>query len=306
MDLTNHKDMAIKFGFKSQGELIHEYFGFDGEFIGLMDTEVITSDGRNLRMDICYKRSGYIINNTELQSKTVGESKLRDIAEYIKYALRNEDQYLADAIILTTVDPKNCKKYIHLTETLILKPKYVYIPPDEIMEMFNNIKNKVLDNQLLTHKEELEFAIITIFCPDNVKNELTSEICNLFEKYSVVMDDKLAIKIAFILNIMIDRNVLDEKKYELRNVINMEKQMDSLEDFLEEYRREDQLELRKANTELKNMKITKKEDEIRLKEQDEMIESLNKNHNKAIETINSMEDSIIKTKLLNVLLFNSK
>lgn len=70
---------------------------------------------------------------------------------------------MADSIILTTVDPKLCKKRIRLTETLILKPIYIYISQSEVMEMFNNIENKVLNNQILSSKEELEFIIITIF-----------------------------------------------------------------------------------------------------------------------------------------------
>lgn len=76
---------------------------------------------------------------------------------------QKDNPQLADSIILTTVDPKLCKKRIRLTETLILKPIYIYISQSEVMEMFNNIENKVLNNQILSSKEELEFIIITIF-----------------------------------------------------------------------------------------------------------------------------------------------
>lgn len=89
---------------------------------------------------------------------------------------------MADSIIFTTVDPKLCKKRIGLTETLILEPIHLYISPSEVMEMFNNIENKVLNNQILSSKEELEFIIIPIFLGDDKKKEIRI-ISNTFKIY---------------------------------------------------------------------------------------------------------------------------
>lgn len=89
---------------------------------------------------------------------------------------------MADSIIFTTVDPKLCKKRIGLTETLILEPIHIYISPSEVMEIFNNIENKVLNNQILSSKEELEFIIIPIFLGDDKKKEIRI-ISNTFKIY---------------------------------------------------------------------------------------------------------------------------
>lgn len=48
--------------------------------------------------------------------------------------------------------------------------------------MFNNIENKVLNNQILSSKEELEFIIITIFLGDDKKKEIRI-ISNTFKIY---------------------------------------------------------------------------------------------------------------------------
>lgn len=152
-NIVNHKDVSIKFTYKTLGEAIHDFFGLKGDYIGLRDNEVVTMLGRNLRKDISYKRTGQIVNCIEMQTYPVDDIKAEPIAEYVSDVLRNDDQQLADSIILTTVDPKLCKKRIGLTETLILKPIHIYISPSEVMEMFNNIENKVLNNQILSSKK---------------------------------------------------------------------------------------------------------------------------------------------------------
>ena len=92
------------------------------------------------------------------------------------------------------------------------------------MEIFNNIQNKVLTNQILKHDEELEFIIIPIFSPEDKKSKITSDICHLFKNYSEIMDYSLNLKISFVLWIMVERNISnDAKKEELINVIDMEK-----------------------------------------------------------------------------------
>jgi len=124
----------------------------------------------------------------ELQNYPVDRPKLENISKYVSDILRNDDQQLVDSIILTSIDPKYCEKRIKLTDSLILEPLYIYISPEEVMKMFNNIENKILSNQILSSKEELEFIIIAIFLPNDKKEEITSKLCNLFSIYSKVMD----------------------------------------------------------------------------------------------------------------------
>lgn len=93
--IVNHRDISIKFAYKTMGEIIHEYFELEGEYLGLIDSEVVTLTGKNLKKDISYRRSGQIINNVELQHYIVDEEKIGKIGQYVIDVLRNDDQQLA-------------------------------------------------------------------------------------------------------------------------------------------------------------------------------------------------------------------
>lgn len=82
-----HMDISMKYAFLVLGKYLHEFFNLEGEYLAGKETEMITSEKRNLRMDIVYYRSGNIINNIENQTKAVDEEKLESIAEYAKFLL---------------------------------------------------------------------------------------------------------------------------------------------------------------------------------------------------------------------------
>ena len=139
--LHNHMDISTKYAFIKLSEIIHDYFRLEGEYIHPVETEVITLNKRNLRMDIAYMRSGNIINNIENQSYFTDIKKLEIIAEYAKFVLINNDS-LIYSIIIIKIDPKYCKKEIPLKETLILRPYYIYKTSEEILERLNKITDK--------------------------------------------------------------------------------------------------------------------------------------------------------------------
>ena len=140
--LHNHMDISTKYAFIKLSEIIHDYFRLEGKYIHPVETEVITLNKRNLRMNIAYMRSGNIINNIENQSYFTDTKKLEIIAEYAKFVLINNDS-LIDSIIIIKIDPKYCKKEILLKETLILRPYYIYKTSEEILERLNKITDKI-------------------------------------------------------------------------------------------------------------------------------------------------------------------
>ena len=140
--LHNNTDISTKYAFIKLSEIIHDYFRLEGEYIHPVETEVITLNKRNLRMDIAYMRSGNIINNIENQSYITDIKKLEIIAEYAKFVLINNDS-LIDSIIIIKIDPKYCKKEIPLKEMLILRPYYIYKTSEEILERLNKITGKI-------------------------------------------------------------------------------------------------------------------------------------------------------------------
>jgi len=121
-------DISTKYAFIKLSEIIHDYFILDEEYIHPVETEVITLNKRNLRMDIAYMKSGNI-NNIENQSYITDIKKLEIIAEYAKFLLINNDS-LIDSIIVSKIDPKYCKK----RDTS-------YKTSEEILERLNKITN---------------------------------------------------------------------------------------------------------------------------------------------------------------------
>ena len=115
--LHNNTDISTKYAFIKLSEIIHDYFRLEGKYIHPVETEVITLNKRNLRMNIACMRSGNIINNIENQSYITDIKKLKTIAEYAKFLLINNDS-LIDSIIISKIDPKYCKKEIPLTKPL--------------------------------------------------------------------------------------------------------------------------------------------------------------------------------------------
>lgn len=258
--LHNHMDISTKYAFIKLSEIIHHYFKLDGEYIHPIETEVITINKRNLRMDIAYLRSENIINNIENQSSPINLEKLEIIAEYAKFLLINNDS-LIDSIIISKVNPKYCKKEIHLTKTLILRPLYIYKSSDEILKRLNNMTDKVSNNEKLTYDDACEWAIPTL-SQDDIALYITKEVCKQIKKDKSI-NEKLKTDICFILKIMIDKNIKNPKtKKELLEMINMEKRKTALEYIIQQ----ETQKLQKNNIELKEKYDEIKVDKEELKE----------------------------------------
>ena len=274
-------DISMKYGFIKLSQILHHYFKLEGEYIHAIETEVITLEKKNLRMDIAYLRTGNIINNIENQNGIVDKEKLEVIAKYVKFLLINNDA-LADSIVVCKVDPKYCQKEIQLTKTLFLRPDYLYKPPEEIMERLNNNIDKVNNNEKLTYDEACELAVLPTLAQDDIAPYVTIKSCELLEKDESISEE-FKRDLCFILEIMIDRNINDEKtKEELLEMINMEQRKEALEYLIEQETREMKQEIEKQGKELeeKDEKLEEKDKEIekkdeKLEEKDEEINKLN-------------------------------
>ena len=232
---------------------------------------------RNLRMDIAYLRNDNVINNIENQGYIVDMKKLEIIAEYAKFLLINNDS-LIDSIIISKVNPKYCEKEIYLTKTLILRPYYLYKSPEEILERLNNITSKVNNNIKLTYDEACEWAMLPTLAQDDIAPFVTQKVCEQLKNDKTIREN-LKTDICFILQIMIDRNIKNEKtKKELLEMINMEKRKTALEYLIEietQKLKEHNYELKEDNVELKESNVELKEDNKKLlKRNEELTEML--------------------------------
>lgn len=81
------------------------------------------------------------------------------MAEYTKFLLIYNSA-LINSYVISKVEPKYCSKEIALTETLMLRPIYLYKPKFELCELLNTIKNKIKSNKVLNRKQTIGLAMI--------------------------------------------------------------------------------------------------------------------------------------------------
>ena len=253
---------------------LHKYLGLEGEYEVSYPTEVITRDIRNLRMDSLYETNLNQLNNIEAQSTSVLEKEMKRFATYRIFAEYMYNMAL-NTIIIITVDPKNSLKEYKISETDILKPIYIFIPPEKIIEKFKNIVSKVENNEKLSESETLDIAFLPLFAPNNQAKEMTEMMCTLIKKDRQIPYE-LKRDISFILQIMIFKHVKYAKEREnLLKMINMNKFKsdleiiayelygDELEEKIEKINQKNN-ELNQKNNELnqKNNELNQKNDEI--------------------------------------------
>ena len=279
MVIYNHTDISMKYAYATLGRLIHSFFRLDGEYKYSIGTEVITYQKRNLRMDIAYFNSKNVINNIETQTKTVDEKKLADIAEYAKFLLIN-NKALVNSIVITKVNPEYCEKEIALTESLFLRPLYIYMGKEKILQLLNIITDKINSNQKLTYDESIALAILPTLAQDDIAEEITMKVCQLICQYEF-LDETLKTDVCFVVEIMVDRNIKsksNQKKF--LEMLNMEEKDTFLQSFIkhemkeelklrkeelnEKYKKE--IEAKKSELEAKESELEAKENELEAKE----------------------------------------
>lgn len=154
-------DISFKYAFAVLNKHLHKYLKLKDEYVASYPTEVITRDMRNLRMDTLYKTKN-TLNNIESQSTKVGIKEMKRFADYRIFA-----EYIynlpVETIILMTVDPKNSLKEYKISDTDIMRPIYIYFSKDEVIKKFNNLSDKIENNDRLTEEETLDIAFLPLF-----------------------------------------------------------------------------------------------------------------------------------------------
>ena len=288
-EVKNHMDLCMKYAFLNLGKYVHDFFELPGNYNFNAGTEVITYEKRNLRMDVAYFSNTNLINNIENQSTAVDFRKLNAIAEYAKFILIY-NHALVNTIVITKVDPKYCLKEINLTKSLILRPYYIYMSPEEILKLLNSIKYKINNNKKLTYRDAIALALIPALAQNHIAEKVTEEVCHLIEKYQF-HDNKLRYDICFLIDIMIDRNITDKNKQkELREALKMDETRTIIRKLVEEENKETLKEkdkiIEEKNKELeeKNKELEEKKKE--LEEKNKELEYNEEKHKKELEEKN--------------------
>ena len=304
-EVKNHMDLCMKYAFLNLGKYVHDFFELPGNYNFNAGTEVITYEKRNLRMDVAYFSNTNLINNIENQSTAVDFRKLNAIAEYAKFILIY-NHALVNTIVITKVDPKYCLKEINLTKSLILRPYYIYMSPEEILKLLNSIKDKINNNKKLTYRDAIALALIPTLAQNHIAEKVTEEVCHLIEKYQF-HDNKLRYDICFLINIMIDRNITDKNKQkELREALKMDETRTIIRKLVEEENKETlkekdkiieeknkELEEKKKELEEKNKELEEKNKELEykdktIKEYDNIVHNENIDEKAKINVLSSL------------------
>ena len=304
-ELKNHMDLCMKYAFLNIGKYVHDFFELPGNYNFNAGTEVITYEKRNLRMDVDYFSKTNLINNIENQSTAVDFRKLNAIAEYAKFILIY-NHALVNTIVITKVDPKYCLKEINLTKSLILRPYYIYMSPEEILKLLNSIKDKINNNKKLTYRDAIALALIPALAQNHIAEKVTEEVCHLIEKYQF-HDNKLRYDICFLIDIMIDRNITNKNKQKkLREALKMDETRTIIRKLVEEENKETlkekdkiieeknkELEEKKKELEEKNKELEEKNKELEykdktIKEYDNIVHNENIDEKAKINVLSSL------------------
>ena len=270
MDLSKKiyqpSDISFKYAFAVLNKHLHKYLKLEDDYVVSYPTEVITRDMRNLRMDTLY-RTQNTLNNIEAQSTEVG---IREMKRFVDYRIFAEYIYNlpVETIILMTVDPKNSLKEYKISNTDILRPIYIYFPKDEVTKRFNNLRNKIENNERLTEEETLDMAFLPLFAEEENSQEMTEKMCEFISKCKNI-DYELKREISFILQIMVFNYFEDsEKRKELLGEINMKQYDSDLEMIAYEIYGEDMEEQKEI---IKQQKTEIKQQQNELKQQQNVI-----------------------------------
>lgn len=166
--------------------ILHRYFRLPGKFVRNYTTRIIKRDGSEGEMDwlILVEPDGHrlfepILINVEFQSSRVTKEKIKIISEYKDYAKIYYGLPVLTVVIITDGYESSELEYSRV-ESDILKPIYIHMDWEEIIERLNNLEEKILNHEQLTEDDGLDMVFISMFAPKKEGKWITEKILNLF------------------------------------------------------------------------------------------------------------------------------
>ena len=281
----NLKDRNFKWAFSVRTREMLENLGIPGNLIKDCKLYLKTVLNKELMPDaIVYvelvknnvvRKIVYII---EHQSYITDANKMKVIKEYLDEIKCKTDRPV-DVFIVTSIDPgKHEKEYLN-TNADILRPTYIYISPDDIKKMLNNINYKVKNNIPISDTEAVQLIIALIFSPKGHEKEIYDEVYDIVRRDNT-MSHSVRIDVVDVLQQFSGKTFGEETLKELLKMTyeNIEaRRMAVRELFKEEFDKKDQ-------------EINSKDQEINSKDQE--INSKNQEINHNIQVINSKVQEI--------------
>ena len=234
-DVHNPNDVTNKFYSEVVPDTLKKYFKLPGKFVRNFPTKIFRRDGSEREMDWLYLVKQYgkeFLTLVEFQSYPVNEEKIEIIADCADYSKTYYGRPVLVVIIITDGFDSSIKEF-ERTESDILRPVYIQMSQDEIIERLNNLEVKINNHEELSDDEALDIVFLPMFASKDTSCEITEKVTHLFHKDNSLTGTFRA-DIAYGLSIMIKKYFdLTDKGKELLKLIEPDIDRSRLRDVIE-------------------------------------------------------------------------
>ena len=234
-DIHHPNDVMNKYFENVMPEKLKDYFKLPGKFISNFPTKIFRRDGSEREMDwlmLVEDCRGEFLIHVEFQSYAVDDEKIEIIADCTDYSKIYYGRPVLTVIIMTEGYGGSVKEFKR-TSSDILKPIYICMSEEEVIERLNNLEEKILNHKKLTDDEALDIAFLPMFAPKNKAHDITEKVTRLFRE-DTSLTGAFRNDIAFGLSIMIRKYFdLTPRGKELLKMIEPELDASKLRDVID-------------------------------------------------------------------------
>ncbi|WP_405304245.1 hypothetical protein [Methanobrevibacter sp.] len=234
--MKNLEDKFFKYYWEKLPKELHYYIGEPGNYKKKYPTEIVTVNNENFIMDQLYERDDGLLNNVESQSSPTYKKELLRFNDYQRHSSINYKKPV-NTIILYTGNPNHGLYELWVSETNLLKPKYIIFKEMNGNIKLNNLRYKINNNLSLNCIEAQDLVLIPLMNIDGNIEDIVEELCHLMKKDKSINDDlkfELLKLEVFIINMFVRK----EKRKNLFRVIGMNIRLDNLEEDLNNWETE--------------------------------------------------------------------
>ena len=167
-------------------KILHRHFRLPGKFVRNYTTRIIKQDGSEGEMDWLLlvepdncRLFERILINVEFQSSAVTKEKIKIISEYKDYAKTYYGLPVLSVIIITDGYESSEMEY-SIVPSDILKPIYIHISWEEIIERLKKLEEKIDNHYALTEDDGLDMVYLPMFSPRDEAEDVLERILQLF------------------------------------------------------------------------------------------------------------------------------
>ena len=212
------------------GDVIHQYLGFPGKYLGPCVNEYPNAGGGVPRTDSTYfvdLNGVKCVMNVEDESTRVDNDTLVKIDNY-RVNIEYGTKLPVINAIRTTLQPDKCQKVFHKSPTLTLTPIIKSYPQMDGRQRLSNISSKINSNKILTNVEALDLIMIPKMFTES-QEEVLEEVCILLKNLRI-RDENFKIELILQMQCVIHKyaKTLDDIE-RLEGVIGLQKAMTARE-----------------------------------------------------------------------------